>query len=116
MNLVPRYQHVLKFEITGNSVVTGLLDILIKYFFHPDKSYHLRLNGIISETRMAVAMKEDLSEEYPEDVVIPPDVIGGFDVGRLSPYARLRMIVDFVASMTDKYSVELYQTLSGNSL
>lgn len=109
-------RNVLKFEITGNSVVTGLLDILIKYFFHPDKSYHLRLNGIISETRMAVAMKEDLSEEYPEDVVIPPDVIGGFDVGRLSPYARLRMIVDFVASMTDKYSVELYQTLSGNSL
>ena len=28
----------------------------------------------------------------------------------------IRMIVDFVASMTDKYSVELYQTLSGNSL
>lgn len=109
-------KNVLKFEITGNSVITGLLDILIKYFFHPSKSYHLRLNGIISESRMAVAMKEDLSEEYPENIVISQDEICAFDVGRLSPYARLRMIVDFVASMTDKYSVELYQTLSGNSL
>ena len=84
-------------------------------FFHPSKSYHLRLNGIISESRMAVAMKEDLSDEYPENKVISQDEICDFDVGRLSPYARLRMIVDFVASMTDKYSVELYQTLSGNS-
>lgn len=109
-------RNVLKFEITGNSVITGLLDILIKYFFHPSKSYHLRLNGIISESRMAVAMKEDLSDEYPENKVISQDEICDFDVGRLSPYARLRMIVDFVASMTDKYSVELYQTLSGNSL
>lgn len=109
-------RNVLKFEITGNSVITGLLDILIKYFFHSDESYHLRLNGIISETRLAVAMKEDLKAEYPEDAVIPVDDICCFDVGRLSPYARLRMIVDFVASMTDKYSVELYQTLSGNSL
>lgn len=109
-------RNVLKFEITGNSVITGLLDILIKYFFHPSKSYHLRLNGIISESRMAVAMKEDLSDGYPEDIVISQDEICGFDVGRLSSYARLRMIVDFVASMTDKYSVELYQTLSGNSL
>lgn len=98
------------------SFITGLLDILIKYFFHPSKSYHFRLNGIISESRMAVAMKEDLSDEYPENKVISQDEICDFDVGRLSPYARLRMIVDFVASMTDKYSVELYQTLSGNSL
>lgn len=34
----------------------------------------------------------------------------------MSPYERLRMIVDFVSSMTDKYSVELYQILSGNML
>ena len=109
-------RHVLKFEITGNSVITGLFDILIKYFFHAESSYHSRLNGIISESRMAVAMKEGLSEKYPEDRVISQDEIGKFDIGELSYYERLRMIVDFVASMTDKYSVELYQTLSGNSL
>lgn len=109
-------RHVLKFEITGNSVITGLFDILIKYFFHKDKSYRARLNGIISESRIAVGMKEDKSGEYPEEMVITPNTIGEFDVGNLSAYARLRMIVDYVASMTDKYSVELYQTLSGNSL
>ena len=65
---------------------------------------------------MTVGMKEDLPQDFPEGKVISLDEIGDFDVGRLSQYARLRMIVDFVSSMTDKYSVELYQTLSGNSL
>jgi len=109
-------KNVLKFEITGNSVVTGLFDILIKYFFHHDNSYHLRLNGIISDSRMAVAMKEDLTNDYPEETNISQDQIYEFDLSRLSEYTRLRMIVDFISSMTDKYSVELYQTLSGNSL
>ena len=109
-------KNVLKFEITGNSVITGLFDILIKYFFHNKESYHNRLNGIISDSRLAIAMKENLPDAFSEDMVIEADDIGRFDVGRLSQYARLRMIVDFVSSMTDKYSVELYQTLSGNSL
>ena len=65
---------------------------------------------------MAVAMKENFSDLYPEYKVISQDEVGKFNVGEMSPYAKLRMIVDFVTSMTDKYSVELYQTLSGNSL
>ena len=109
-------RNVLKFEITGNSVITGLLDILIKYFFYPNKSYRSRLNGIISESRIAVAMKENIGLKYPENGALSRSEIDEFDFGRLSSYARLRMIGDFVASMTDKYSVELYQTLSGNSL
>lgn len=109
-------KNVLKFEITGNSVITGLLNILIKYFFHPDKAYHARLNGIISESRMAVAMKEDIPGKYSEKDALAFEDINEFNVNDLSQYERLRMIVDFVASMTDKYSVELYQTLSGNSL
>lgn len=109
-------KNVLKFEITGNSVITGLFDILINYFFHDDRHYHSRLNGIISESRMAIAMKENRPDMYPQDKVISLDEIGKFDVGNLSQYAKYRMIVDYVASMTDKYSVELYQTLSGNSL
>lgn len=109
-------RNVLKFEITGNSVITGLFDILLKYFFHDESSYHARLNGIISDSRMAIAMKEELKAEYSEGKVISSDEANSFDVGRLSQYGKLRMIVDFVSSMTDKYSVELYQTLSGNSL
>ncbi len=107
---------VLKFEVTGNSVITGLFVLLIQYSFHKRKSYRTRLKGIISESRLAVAMKEDLPDRYPENKNISSDEIGKFDIGDLSTYARLRMIVDFVSSMTDRYSVELYQTLSGNSL
>ena len=65
---------------------------------------------------MAIAMKEELGRKYPENKAISSGEIGFFDVGRLSQYGKLRMIVDFVSSMTDRYSVELYQTLSGNSL
>ena len=109
-------KNVLKFEITGNSVITGLFDILINYFFHSDKHYHSRINGIISESRMAIAMKENDPQKYPEHIVISSDEIGSFDLRGLSQYSKYRMIVDYVASMTDKYSVGLYQTLSGNSL
>ena len=65
---------------------------------------------------MAVAMKEGLGNKYPEEMLLTQDETGVFDVGKLSHYDKLRMIVDFVSSMTDKYSVELYQILSGNSL
>lgn len=109
-------KNVLKFEITGNSVISGLFDILIKYFFHDKKTYHSRLNGIISDSRMAVAMKENFPSNYAETMIINQDDIYNFDVKKLSTYARLRIIVDYVASMTDKFSVELYQTLSGNSI
>lgn len=61
-------------------------------------------------------MKEDIPGKYSEKDVLSFEDISAFDVNELSQYERLRMIVDFVASMTDKYSVELYQTLSGNSL
>jgi len=36
-----------------------------------------------------------------------------FDVEQLDNYSKLRLIVDFVASMTDKYSMELYQRFAG---
>ena len=39
-----------------------------------------------------------------------------FDVETLDNYSKLRLIVDFVASMTDKYSVELYQKFAGMSM
>ena len=65
---------------------------------------------------MAVAMKENFPSNYAETMIINQDDIYNFDVKKLSTYARLRIIVDYVASMTDKFSVELYQTLSGNSI
>ena len=38
------------------------------------------------------------------------------DVETLDTYARLRMIVDLLSGMTDKYAVSLYQQLSGQKL
>lgn len=110
------HKDVLKFEITGNSVITGLLDILIKYFFHEDNQYRNKLKGIISESRWEISMKELDSIKYAENTPIKKEDVLEFDINKLKTYDRLRLIVDYISSMTDKYSVELYQTLSGNSL
>lgn len=39
-----------------------------------------------------------------------------FDIEQLDNYGKLRLIVDFVASMTDRYLVELYQKFAGMML
>lgn len=91
----------------------GLLEILIYFFFHDGKHSHSRWNGFISDSRMAIAMKENIQDMYPEHKVISVDEIGKFYAVFLSQNARFCMIIDFVAGMTDKYSVELNQTRSG---
>lgn len=103
-------------EITGNSVITGLLDILLRYSFHEEKKYRSKINAVIAKSRL-----EELIHEYVHFIVPYNDFkerkdLWDYDIENLTPYAKLRVIVDFVGSMTDKYSVELYQKLSGMRL
>ena len=103
---------VQKMEIKGQSVITGLLDKLIFYAFHENKKYLAKIKGVISEARIECAMHENMySEETFFKFIDHPYL--DFNVNKLDKYSRLRLIVDFVASMTDKFSVELYQRLSG---
>lgn len=99
-------------EIKGHSVIKGLLDILIYYTFHSEKKYRDKAIGLLSEPRIECAMHENLynTEPYFNKEQHP---IADFDLKELSEYYRLRLIVDFVSSMTDKYSVILYQKLRG---
>ena len=39
-----------------------------------------------------------------------------FPIGNLPAYYRLRIIVDFISSMTDKFAVMHYQKLSGQRI
>lgn len=99
-------------ELTGHSVINGLLDILMKYAFSDDKKYRSKIKAVISKSRMEVTLHEN---EYNKETfkTFDEDDLWKFDIKNLDDYSKLRLIVDFVASMTDKYSVELYQKFAG---
>lgn len=99
-------------EMTGNSIIQGLLRILTEYAFSEDEEYRNKIKGIIATSRLQETIHEVCC---PEKSVLDVNNarIADFDIKELTEYHRLRLIVDFIASMTDKYSVELYQKLSG---
>lgn len=45
--------------------------------------------------------------------IIGEDELFDFEVASVSENAKLRLVVDFVSGMTDKFAVQLYQELSG---
>ena len=102
-------------ELTGYSVLRGLLDILIDYVFKDDAKFRNHSKSVISRTCLKVAIHETSykNESYWN---ISEEDIWNFDVEKLSPYNKLRLIVDFVSGMTDRYAVTLYQKLSGQRL
>lgn len=106
---------VQELELTGNSVINGLLDILLRYAFSEDKKYRSKIKAIISKSRMEATIFE---KKYAEELhkTFSEEDLWEFDIEQLDNYSKLRLIVDFVASMTDKYSVELYQKFAGMML
>ena len=99
-------------ELTGNSVINGLLDILMSYAFSEDKKFRRKIKAVISKSRME-AMIHEYNYNSVDYKIFNEDDWWNFDIENISNYHKLRLIVDFVASMTDKYSVELYQKFAG---
>ena len=99
-------------ELTGNSVINGLLDILMNYAFSEDVKFRSKIKAVISKSRMEVTLHENEFKKVKYKKFEEED-LWKFDVEQLDNYSKLRLIVDFVASMTDKYSVELYQKFAG---
>ena len=102
-------------ELTGNSVINGLLDILMRYAFSEDAKYRSKIKAVISKSRMEVTIHEHDFNKVKFKTFNEED-LWKYDIERLDNYSKLRLIVDFVASMTDKYSVELYQRFAGMRL
>ena len=115
-NIFPQ-REIEQIELTGNSVINGLLEILLNCAFNPDKKFRNHLKSVISDTFLKVAQRED-------DAGIKPDAykyfsksdVLNYDIEKLSPYSRLRTIVDLISGMTDRYAVSMYQKLSGQRL
>ena len=99
-------------ELTGNSVINGLLDILMSYAFSEDKKFRKKIKAVISKSRMEATLHENMFKGVVFKKFTEED-LWNFDIEQLDNYSKLRLIVDFVASMTDKYLVELYQKFAG---
>lgn len=89
-------------ELTGDSVITGLLDYYTKYLFHKNNDYRNKALNLISHSiRKASLFENDLE-------------LGDF--AKLNDYYKLRVIVDFISGMTDQYALNYYRKLNGQKI
>ena len=105
-------------ELAGHSVLNGLLEILLNYISSSDKEFRKRVKNILSKSGIRVAVHEDKrghGNKIDYNVMTEEDFFR-LDLKDLSENAKLRLVVDFVAGMTDKYAVLLYQKLSGHKI
>lgn len=104
-------------ELTGHTVINGLLGILINYISSNDIEFRKRVKNVLSRSGIRVAVHENQDTEKIVDYnILSDEEFFKLDLGILSDYAKLRLVVDFVSGMTDKYAVMLYQQLSGNKI
>ncbi len=98
-----KYREINSLEVTGHSVIKGLLDYYIYFIFHQDKKYRKRATQLISESIIKVACEEcGITEDYSID--------------KLTDYYKLRVIIDFISGMTDQYALNHYQKISGQKI
>lgn len=90
-------------ELTGHSVLTGLLDYYIDFIFHENKHYRKRAQGMISTSIIRAAAIENNLKENAK-------------IEEFTPYYKLRMIVDFITGMTDQFALNHFQKLSGQKI
>lgn len=90
-------EEIYRLELVGHSVLTGLLDYFTDWIFMKNKAYHRRAIHLLSDSILQSALREN--------------GVGSFE--ELSDYYKLRVIVDYIAGMTDRYALKLYRLLSG---
>ena len=96
------YKSILKKEIAGREAILGLLNIFVNaalsdnFKADGDNTLECRLYHLVSASYRVVNEKY---EHYENKL-----------------YCKLRLVVDFIAGMTDSYAVDLYQELKGIKL
>ncbi len=90
-------------ELTGHSILTGLLDYYIDFIFDSSKHYLKRAQGMISSGILRAAFIENNLPDKSK-------------IDELNDYFKLRIIVDYIAGMTDQFALNHYQKLSGQKI
>ncbi len=127
-----RQKEIQSVELTGWSVINGLLDIYTKLLLSDEPAYMRHGEAMISlsvlrANKMDYLVHDGCIEWSPaercylslparekiEDIDVLCDSL---PISELPKYYRLRIIVDFISSMTDKFAVNHYQKLSGQRI
>lgn len=97
---IASYRGINSLEVTGHSVIKGLLDYYIYFLFHPNKDYQKRAEQLISNSILKAILTETHCDSIEE----------------LDNYYKLKLIVDFITGMTDQYALDHYQKISGQKI
>lgn len=95
---------VTSLEITGHSVMSGLLKYYIEFLFHKEKDYKNRAETLISDSIKRIAFIENKLDDKKAEI------------DDLNNYYKLRIIVDFISGMTDQHALNHYQKISGQKI
>ncbi len=93
-------REILQLEVTGHSVISGLLDHYIDFLFNKDKHYKKRAKGMISGGLVRSMKIDTLIDDFEN----------------FTPYTNLQIIVDFISGMTDQFALDQYQRISGQKI
>jgi len=115
---------VLNREITAHAVLSGLLDAYLPILKCDTPRFTAILDGkhndlqgrlIARETSLISRIARKYLAVYREEVrrVIPPPGAGKGYSDVMEKLYRIRMIVDYVSGMTDKFALQTYQLISG---
>jgi dGTPase len=94
------HKEIIDMELTGYSILKGLLDFYMQFFFEQNRQYSDRAAASISQSIVQLAMMEERVQTFEE----------------LSAFAKLHCIVDFISGMTDQYALSQYRKISGQQI
>jgi dGTPase len=104
-------------EVTGYSVIKGLLDFYIKALIDKKNGLERKAYNLISKSIINTAIFENkviLNQLNGDETDISNFCFDDFE--KLDSYYRFRIIVDYISGMTDKYALMHYQKISGQRI
>lgn len=93
-------REILSLEITGYSVLSGLLKFYVDFLFHDEEKYRRKAERMLSNSIVRASLLENNVETFEE----------------LSDYYKLRVVVDYISGMTDQFALDQFQKLSGQKI
>ncbi|MDR2979872.1 MAG: dNTP triphosphohydrolase [Bacteroidales bacterium] len=94
------HKEITNIELTGYSVLSGLLDFYIDFCFNETEKFREKAVASISKSIIKAALLESNVDKFDD----------------LSDYYKLKVIVDFISGMTDQYALNQYQRISGQKI
>jgi len=98
-------------EVTGNSVIVGLLNFYIEALIIKSNCLERKAFNMISKSFIYTSILECSTYSHKKSVDIFEFNFDDFT--KLNNYYKLRIIVDFISGMTDLYALKHYQFISG---